>query len=132
MKRWLALVALCAVPLTAHAGGEAYKRGAFVVGPSIRSMPAPYAQIKQQALKQGLMKKGSGERMYLNMTRKPSETEAGVIVAKVRGTRKVNGVMKKAVVADAKFKVFSTPDGRVVEGGKFATYFVAGSKKQSN
>jgi hypothetical protein len=107
MKKLIALLALLTLPALAHANGEIP-----------RGMASPYVQIKEMAQKQGLMKKGSGQRLYLKAPKVGAKQ--GVIEAKITGIGGMTGTEKNVTLATGSFKFVQEADGRVVEGGEFA------------
>jgi hypothetical protein len=111
MKRFLALVAVLAVPFTAHAAGD------HVPHPLL-PFASPRQQLKARAQEQGLMKKGSGERLYIKTITKVKVDKPGLIEATIKGKGGMTGA-QNVVLADGKFKVFDGVDGETVEGGKF-------------
>jgi len=108
MKRFLVVLALLAAPFSAHAAGR-------IIG-----IASPYSQVKEMAQKQGLMKKGSGERLYLKVVKQPSRAQAGLIAATVKGIGGMTGTQKNVTLAVGRFKVAQEVDGRIVSNGKFA------------
>jgi hypothetical protein len=121
MNRILVLLALIAAPFTAHAGG--FK--------GIIGIESPYKQLKAMAQKQGLMQKGSGERLILKTVQKPAGLgQEGTIEARITGRGGMTGMQKGSVVAVGTFKMVQEVDGQIVKDAPFAMrYYLAGGGK---
>jgi hypothetical protein len=117
MKRFLVALALLAAPFTASAAG-------------LLPFQSPYKQLKSMAQSQGMMQKGSGQRLYLKYVQKPVAGKPGVIAATIKGTGGMTGNLKNVTVASGNFNVVSIVDGLEVQDGKFAPrmYLMGGAK----
>jgi hypothetical protein len=106
MKRFIIALALLAAPFTASAAG-------------LLPFESPYQQLKTMAQNQGLMQKGSGQRLYKKFVQKPAPGKPGLIAATIKGTGGMTGRMKNVTIASGQFKVTNVVDGDIVEQGTY-------------
>jgi hypothetical protein len=103
--RSLIIATLLALPLAASAS---------------RPMPSVREQVKKSAQAQGLMRKGSGQRLSIKVTKQPTLSKSGLLTAKVTGL--VPGPPRamrfRGTLATADFRLKQNMGGRTATGIK--------------
>jgi hypothetical protein len=108
MKKLIAILSLIALPSMAHA-----------IRPPIIGMASPRLQITQMAQQQGLMKAGSGQRLYLKEKMAGGLGRTGTYTATIKGIGGITGAQKNVTLATGTFKFVQEVDGQMVKNGKF-------------
>jgi hypothetical protein len=102
MKKLIAVLSLLALPALAHAKGD------------LTRLPSVRKQLTEMAQKQGLMHRGSGDRLII---KEPKFGAGGEIEAEIKGIGGMTG-SQKVTKAVGSFKFAQEPDGRMVEEGQ--------------